>query len=108
MSRTITRSRQSTEHIRGRPEPLDPDDCYQVSPGEAEGGPEYFPVPGQGMLDGLAAAITRAVWLSIGHPPQRVTRIRPDGQARVIRRYRNGRSLAAVSGNDYNHGRTRS
>jgi hypothetical protein len=95
--------RQQLERPAGLPGPLNPEEHYCVEPGEGEGGAEYFPKPGQSMLDGLLHAIARAAWLSMGHPPQRILVTRPEGgrlpacQDQVIRRYRGGQEIWSAS-----------
>lgn len=93
------KSLQSLERSRGLAEPCGPY-CYRVEPGEGtwdEPAPEYFPRPGQSGLKGVEDAISRAAWLSMANPPQRVVRVRPDDADRVIRRYRGGSELSVIT-----------
>jgi hypothetical protein len=94
------KSRQSLERSRGRMEPIDPARHYIVEPGEGEGGEEYFPREGQSPLQGLETAISRAAWLSMAHGAQRIWRISPDAEPKVIRRYTGGNGLTLITTGD--------
>ena len=94
------KSRQSLERSRGITEPIDPARHYIVEPGEPGGSEEYFPKDGQSSLQGCEAAISRAAWLSMSHGAQRVWRISPDSDPKVIRRYTGGNTLTLVQAGD--------
>ena len=95
-----TKSHQSLERSRGITEPIDPARHYIVEPGEPGGSEEYFPKDGQSSLQGCEAAISRAAWLSMSHGAQRVWRISPDSDPKVIRRYTGGNNLTLVQAGD--------
>lgn len=98
-----SKSPQSLERCRGLAEPADPERHYRVEPGEGtwdEQQPEFFPRPGESGLQGVTDAISRAAWLSMANPPQRVVRVRPDDPDRVIRWYRGGSELSVITNQD--------
>jgi hypothetical protein len=93
------KSLQSLERCRGLAEPCGPFH-YRVEPGDGswdEPAPEFFPRPGESGLKGVEDAISRAAWLSMANPPQRVVRVRPDDAERVIRWYRGGSELSVIT-----------
>ena len=103
-----SRSAQSLERARGLAEPCGPYH-YRVEPGDTEipddgsapePRPEFFPRPGENGVKGVTDAISRAAWLSMAKPPQRVIRVRPDDEDRVIRWYRGGSELSVITNGD--------
>jgi len=89
------RARTTIEAWTGTPAPADPDNCYKVTPGGPDG-PEHW-ARLTDRIKNVNAATGRAIYLSMAHGPQTVTRY-IDGTPTAIRRYAGGAEITLVPG----------